>query len=67
MDKEFLKMEAENYKLNSEIQLLKKQLKDKDNEVTQLKNKTPQQVVKEVVVEKPIEVQVEVPKYVQGP
>lgn len=60
-------MEAENYKLNSEIQLLKKQLKDKDNEVTQLKNKTPQQVVKEVVVEKPIEVQVEVPKYVQGP
>jgi hypothetical protein len=61
------KLEWDNYRLKSDVDCLKELLKDRNQQITELKNSTPKEIIKEVVVEKPVEVRVEVPKYIPGP
>ena len=42
-------------------------MKEKDDEVKKVNSRTPKWIIKEVVIEKPVEVIVEVPKHVPGP
>lgn len=49
-----LKLEGDNYKLKSDNDFLKEMLKTKNDELSQAKNKMPTQIIKEVVLEKPV-------------
>lgn len=50
--------------------MIKKQIADKDREVEVLRievNRKPKEIIKEIIVEKPVEIQVEVPRMIPGP
>lgn len=50
-----------------EVDMIRKLLKDKDDEIKRLIAHKPKEIIKEVVIEKPVEVIVEVPKNIPGP
>lgn len=66
-DKIIAKLEAEKYRIEVDADMLAKLLKEREEEITKLSQRVPREIIKEVIVEKPVEVIVEVPRMVPGP
>jgi hypothetical protein len=50
-----------------DLDLAKRLLKEREDEIARLHLRAPKEIVKEIIVEKPVEVIVEVPKLIPGP
>lgn len=66
-DKIINKLEGDKYKLEVDLNLVKRLLAEKENEIKRLSTHTTKEIIKEVIIEKPVEVQIEVPKHIPGP
>lgn len=57
-EKLITKLEGDNYRLEVDLGMVRKLLKEREDEITKLNSRAPKEVVKEVIVEKPVEVQI---------